>query len=478
MNAQKLLGRMRNWIEHEPVMRLEADEAGEEFFAFHEYDPDMPDKATLTGLFVEWFTYDRKTTRYLKTPAEVFLRYGARGLKKAEKEFYKTLSRTVFGMFEVLATDPEAGRVRVRRLDGAGEWEVRDMLGSRGMKAGNVLFARIIPLPDQPVFTGWVAGLPGGAAEIKELLGRHFDSPDKISGLKPRYLLGLWARQVNWMSKGEFFCRARLAGIWQRWCGAGKPFSAVEAAVDQGDYDGYLAAQKVLFENCPDPELLREITGLLEAWWNLASGSKAGLKPPAELAGPGPGPVELRYVRLLGNASFARYEKTGKEFSREESDEWLRGAANGEGGRSPYELIVDERKSRSHPYPEKVAYSMRVQGIENKASKPAFDTVQAALELMMRKDFSGAARLYEAALAVLRHDKSVSFRVLGNLGICYALLGERGKAVESLREALRHNPDYDRARHHLSDLEKMTDKEYEKFLKEGPERLIHTEWRG
>ncbi|KAF0124403.1 MAG: hypothetical protein FD189_2441 [Elusimicrobia bacterium] len=172
MNTRKLLDKMRGWIEHDPVMKLEALEAGGEFFAFHDYDSALPDRKTLAGLFVEWFTYDRKTTRYLKTPAEVFLRYGARGLKKAEKEFYAALARTVFGMFEVVSSDAEAGLVRVRRLDGEGEWTVLDVLGSRGMKAGNVLFARIIALADQPVFTGWVAGLPGGAREIRETMLR------------------------------------------------------------------------------------------------------------------------------------------------------------------------------------------------------------------------------------------------------------------------------------------------------------------
>ncbi len=120
---------------------------------------------------------------------------------------------------------------------------------------------------------------------------------------------------------------------------------------------------------------------------------------------------------------------------------------------------------------------MKIQGLENKAARQAAEKSQAALGLMIHRNYKKAAQMYEEALAVLKHDKTISFRVFGNLGICYALMGERGKAIEAQREALRHNPDYDRARRHLSDLEAMTDKQYEKFLKDGPNNLTHTEWR-
>lgn len=478
MSARKMLDKMRKWVNHDPVMRLEMQEALQEFFAFYEYDPEDENAADLEGLVSEWFTYDRKTTRYLKTPSEVYLQYGARSLTKAEKEFYKMLSHTIFGMFEVVSSDKEAGFMRIKRLDGDGEWNIRDVLGSRSAQAGSVLFARVIPLPDQPLFTGWVAGFPGGAEEFKSTFKKLSDSPEKISGLKPLQLLKLWTRPVDWLSKGEFFCKTRLAGIWQKWCGAGAPFSALETAVDSGDHGKYLLAEKTLLENCPAPDQFREIADLLEAYWNLASGKKAGLKAPVELVGPGPGPVEKKYIRLLGDASFSRHEKTGVEFSIEENNVWLKNPASGENGLSPFDLIAKERKSRGHPYPEKIAYSMKIQRIESKASEPASDTVHAALGFMVCKNFPKAARLFEEALTVLKHDRSVSFRVLGNLGICYALMGEREKAVETLREALRHNPDYDRARRHLSDLESMSSRQYEKFLKEGPGHLSHSEWRG
>ena len=257
------------------------------------------------------------------------------------------------------------------------------------------------------------------------------------------------------------------------------PFSIIEKAVDCGNHDEFMAAQKVFFERMPVQEEALRTMEIMNAWWNLASGKKAGLTAPAEYAGTTPyGPVETKYTKKLMDRSVELFQKTGEALSGADSADWLKDPANGENGKSPFTLIYEERKSRNHPYPDKIGYSMKIQGIENKAAEPASEKSQAALGFMMHKNFKKAAQLYEEALAVLKHDKSVSFRVFGNLGICYALMGEREKAVAALREALRHNPDYDRARRHLSELETMTDKQYNKFLKNGPDNLTHTEWRG
>ena len=479
MNTRKLLDKFRGWAHYDPVMKQEMLDAAGEFFAFYEEPEAIERDVTLKGLFHEWFLFDRKTTRYLKTPAEIFLRYGGRAVAKKEKEFFKALTETVFGVFEVLSSDAQAGLIHIKRVDGAGEWTVKDIRGSQSMQAGNVLFARVIPLAEEPIFTGWVSGYPAGGGELKDIFKKFSDSSKNLSGLKPRYLLKLWSRPINWLEKGEFFCKTRLAGIWQRWCGKDRPFSELEAAVDTGDHDKYLLAQKTLLESVPDHDELHDLMDLLEAYWNLSSGKKAGLKTPVERVGPaGPGPVERKYLNMLGDANFKRYQKNGGELSKEENNSWLKNPANGENGLSPFELISKERKSNNHPFPEQISYSIKIQGLENKAAGPASEKTQAALGFMMHKNFKKAAQLYEEALTVLKHDKSVSFKIFGNLGICYALMGEREKAAEALREALRHNPDYDRAREHLSDIESMTDKQYKKFLKEGPDHLTHSEWRG
>ncbi|MEK7226048.1 MAG: hypothetical protein AAB221_10225, partial [Bacteroidota bacterium] len=150
-----MLDKFRGWALQDPVMKQELLEAEAEFFAFYdETGADGDEEGTLNGLFLEWFLYDRKTTRYLKTPVEVFVHYGGRGLSKTEKEFFKTLPETIFGMFEVLSSAPDEGLLRVKRLDGGGEWTVKDALGSKNMKAGHVVFARLIPFADAPIFTG------------------------------------------------------------------------------------------------------------------------------------------------------------------------------------------------------------------------------------------------------------------------------------------------------------------------------------
>ena len=145
MNTRKLLDKFREWALRDPVMKQELLDAAGEFFAFYEEPEAIEGDETLKGLFSEWFLYDRKTTRYLKTPIEVFARYSGQSLPKKEKEFFKALTGTVFGVFEVLSSDEKAGLVRIKRLDGAGEWTIKDILGSQTMRAGNTLFARVSP---------------------------------------------------------------------------------------------------------------------------------------------------------------------------------------------------------------------------------------------------------------------------------------------------------------------------------------------
>ena len=316
MNTRKLLDKFRGWALHDPVMKQELLDAEGEFFAFFE-GPGTGDEVTLNGLFLEWFLYDRKTTRYLKTPVEVFVHYSGQSLPKKEKEFFKTLPETVFGMFEVLSSDQKTWLIRVKRLDGAGEWDIKDILGSQGMKPGHVFFARVVQLAGTPIFTGWIAGFSENSSTAKDVFKKAFDTPEKIIPLRPRDLLKIWSRPINWLEKGEFFCKTRLAGIWQKWAGADMPFSIIEKAVGCGNHDEFLAAQKVFFERMPVQEEALRTMEIMNAWWNLASGKKAGLPAPAEYAGTDPyGPTETKYTKKLMDSTVKLFQKTGETLSK------------------------------------------------------------------------------------------------------------------------------------------------------------------
>ncbi len=467
-----------SWAMHDCVMKLEFEDALEEFFAFHSRDK-FNEHSEVYGLFFEWFLYDRPTTRELMTPAAVFYKREGRRFSAKERELLSLFQKTEFGIFEILAADPVKGEIRLYDFDRRKEWLIADIKGSRSAHIGDILFARVIPIKDKAQLTGWVTGYPAGESGLSAKLRDIRIKNPKAAPLTPRQVLRFFCQPVRWEEKGAFFCKTKLAALWQRYQPKEMTFAELEDAIAMGDFDGHIRGMTALQKAMPAIEDADNAGKIVAALWNLESGRKAGRKPPIEMEAEAPrGPVELKFIRKLTDTNMERLSSSGKVFTREEVKNWLNNTENGENGRSPFDLIAEERRAAGHPEPENILFSFSCETMERDASavNNAAQWANQAPQLMTDGKFDEAALLLEKAWPELKLIDKSAFRVMGNLGVCYAFMGMRDKALDALRTALKYNPDYILARQHLASLESMNDRQYKEFIKAGNKRLKPTEW--
>jgi tetratricopeptide (TPR) repeat protein len=477
MNTQKLLNKFRGWALHEPVIKREIPYAEDEFFAFHT-KPTLDDDPTLQGLFIEWFLFDRKTTSHLKTPIDLFIEKKKNDFSKDETVFLESLKRTIFGIFEVLSTKPNEGLIKMKQVDDPMEWTVQDFSGSKSLAPKTILFTRLASSSPYAIMTGWAAGYPMHNVEIKKDLTKIIEQGKKLP-ITPRDLLRLFAERIQWEDKGMDFCRNKLASIWQKWSPKGMTWKELEEGFGRGDQECLHKAHQALIESLPHKSLMDDAVRLIQAYWNTFSGATVGKKTPLENVQELPkGPKEKLYYKRLSDESIHHFQEKGKIFTPEEVQAWLKDPAKGENGVSPFDLIYDERIAAGHPEPDKIGLHITINAtsLDSPELKQASSDYNRANDEMVKKNYAVAVKLYESAYRLIQYDTKFAFRLLGNLGLCYALLGQREKAMETLQAALRHNPDYDLARKRLSELEKMTPEEYLKFLKEAPNQVFSTPW--
>src|SRR3989344_7315203 len=149
------------------------------------------------GLFLEWFLFDRQLTSWLKTPAELYIKFPKTRLKKSEREIAESLTKSIFGLFEVLDARSQEDCLEIKRFGGDERWSVRDVAGSRSMKKGDILFTRLIPCPGVALLSGWCAGYPGHQKEFREAAEQTRRKMGHIPLFHPRDVLNLFAPRIR-----------------------------------------------------------------------------------------------------------------------------------------------------------------------------------------------------------------------------------------------------------------------------------------
>jgi tetratricopeptide (TPR) repeat protein len=113
--------------------------------------------------WVDWFIYRRPLKSGL-TPLQAFIAAYRRQLSPEDEAAYRKLEESVFGLFKVVEVRRNRS-VTVRDLCDGQVYEVAEKRATRQIKAGIVICAHILPLPDVYRFTGALAPWPSGLEE-------------------------------------------------------------------------------------------------------------------------------------------------------------------------------------------------------------------------------------------------------------------------------------------------------------------------
>jgi len=455
--AHKYYNKFAGWAKHVGAVEAERVTAMEEFFVNPSRIPaDCADQ--VTGLFEDWFLMERRLLHQGMTPLELFLHDNGRKLKEKKAEVYRRFAKeNRYGVFKIEEVLPGEGLI-LKQTTGEGPFRVRDAMASKSGAEGEYLAARLFPFEDHWTFSSYVAGLPGEARYELDRLLSVGPRPREGERIRPRDVLRFYMPPVDWEREGLVRVRARLSMILQKW-----GVSDVTAAMVEEDILAAHAEKakshplsEVVLKRAPSFAETQEATAVLTALWNLTL-------PGDE---PRPGPREMALMRDLIRCVREEVpaQKKGTtagsaEWAKSFSDAWMENPQADLGGRTPRQVILEERKTLGNPSQE-VGFSV----LHKELQGPVGEAEGAELANEGRRFISAgdgrkALEIYEKAYRLMKGSPDV-FRILGNLATAHVMLGHRDEAMEALRAAIKVNPDYEIARNNLQMLSNMSDEEF------------------
>lgn len=127
--------------------------------------------------FLDYYLLDRKLGLLGKTPAEVFLEQ-SEGLSEEEREARRALTATIHSLWEVRKLGKEM--IRLRDLFEGKDYEVYERRQPAGLRKGDLIEARLIPVNGKLLFSSAFCFHPEDARKpvLKELKRLKKQSPD------------------------------------------------------------------------------------------------------------------------------------------------------------------------------------------------------------------------------------------------------------------------------------------------------------
>jgi tetratricopeptide (TPR) repeat protein len=211
--------------------------------------------------------------------------------------------------------------------------------------------------------------------------------------------------------------------------------------------------------NFPSNDDFRETMDILKLLWNKYPRKEFGGKSPGEVCSIGP-KEQLLISDLLNETmknvdpddfpSIKEAEKAVDKFR----DLWLKTPQEELDGRTPVEAILEERREVGNPN-KNFTFGVKIEGIRdydvNKAERLYVEEVQALEQGALIK----AAELFEEVTKMYPEN----YRAWGNLGCCFAYLGDKKEAIKCYKKALSIEPDYEFARESLDWVKGQTEKQ-------------------
>ena len=152
--------------------------------------------------------------------------------------------------------------------------------------------------------------------------------------------------------------------------------------------------------------------------------------------------------------------------AREITREWIAAPQKELGGKSPGEVIREERRALGNPQME-IGYEIQVMPLAHSENEDrGAIMVDQATDLLKTGQAQAALDLFQKAYPLIKDDPE-AFRVMGNMATAYTMTGNRDDALAMLKAALKANPGYAAARNNLGLLESLSPDEFKRRHRSG-----------
>jgi len=431
----------------------------------------MTDNEKRKIIIFDWFVFGHRLKPFDKTPLEYFIDLN-KDVPPEEKRIYENFKNNIYSIFEVKTLKTGKQMVLID-LTTQKEYWIWEKTATQHLQKGQCIFTRILPYEDHYILTGMVHAFPKDATYAMRLAYKRMRENKVDMKITPKQIaviihdfqtkekikdLDLDKVQERLTEKLEEVGLADVtpAYIIERFNQNIEPVQVFKEI-----------AEKAIF---PEDEDAHELLELLAALWNKFPHKAMGHISPEEKDRDYPrGPQELSLIHELmyhlhNEISLDNYSNK-EELDRtlaEVQERWLNTPNPELDGKTPRELIFEERKRMDNPRKE-IGLSITANSITKvtKKEKEAEELFNKALSFSKEKRYEEALDCYKRYVEICPEN----YVAWGNMGSLYGLLINKKEAYKCLHKALSIKPNYKIARDNLALLEKV-DTEYLKKLAE------------
>ena len=456
-----------DWIDGKTVSELLEDAAGwilnepeldNEFEAvLEEYGNAWVMKESDFDLLLDAFIFDRKLEGG-ETPFQHFLNQAE--ITDSHLPVYRGFEDNVFSIFEVLEVYEGVG-MKMKDLLWEKEYFVKENKGSYQLEPGYIVFCRLSPFRSRFIIIspGTHAYLPEVGYVIKRKL-RHFrqsfrEEMNAFTMLEIIFGRGPEEEDVREadLETLKYRLKKKLDSL-----GIKIDFRGLARRINE-NITPRDAFPEIFEFNYPSKEDFNETLELLHALWNKHPRKELGGRSPKEVDVKGPREREL----LLDLFEECKMRFDPDDYSSEEEfqdavdrlkDEWLWMPQLELEGKTPRDVILEERKARGNPN-EDIAIRLEVSRVQDYEQTRAEELYQEGLKAFKQGAIVKAADLFEEVTDMYPEN----YKAWGNLAISLAYAGNKERSMECFEKALAIEPEYELARKNRDMIEKHSGKE-------------------
>lgn len=421
---------------------------------------EMPDKDKRM-LVLDWFLFDAKSKVLRGNPLEVFLKEA--DLDEETKQLYAGFRNGKFSLFEIKAIRMGKEMLMVNLLDGS-EHQVQDASISRNAPKGRCGFLRVLPFEDYFILTGVAYLFPIVSSPAVRVIAKNMREsrrPVKLSPLQVCEILFASPKREQLPIRERFELICREQGLSSEEIREFLEEMRKRALQKEGN-EGF--AERLFAKLKPNARFnARELSDTFVGAWNSFVAEQSDYVEK--------GPMEIMLVRAaldyVGNRAKLDGRRNREKLEarmNELQKEWLKTPLEELDGKTPEEVILEERARLGNPQKD-VAFSMQFNQLEAGAeeNEKVNSSLNKARELMQKREAAGAISILEG---VLREYPDL-YQAWQNLGIAYVLSQDRKNAERCFEKALEINPKYEMARRDLERLKNSTGEDLARAAMDG-----------
>ena len=411
-------------------------------------------------IFFDWFIFDCKSKVLSKNLLSYFINTGL--LDEKTRNIYRGFLDNVYSIFEVKALRIRKEMI-VRDLIHDREYNVKDINFTRHVGKGQCVILRILPIHGYYILTGTAYAFPIESSPIIKLFLQNRRKSQKKQHLSPLEICEIFFAQdkrerLPVEERLMLFCQE--AGL-ERGYIEEMINTLKERAQNKGQYDDIIKGLFNKTKPCSEfnPNELTE--AFIDLWNSFVSEGNSSFKK---------GPIEkalihtcMSYVQSKVNLDKYKDIKKAEAKAKKINDDWLNTPKEELGGKTPVEVILEERKKLGNPQKE-VAFSVVFTRLKpgGDIERQVEELFYKGLEYVEQNKPAEAIKAYRAYCAL----NPKNHVVWQNMGVAYMLLLEKNKAQECFKKALEINPDYEMPKNNLRLLKNAGEKDLKRIIKE------------